>query len=231
MANYFELTLDTTAPANPSVSIEGGAQFTAAQLVDLTIGTSDGTTAGYQMLIWGDVETNTGEGGNANIQATEGASTWITYNTTQQVKLSAVDGVKNIYLKIRDDVHNVSSQASDSITLNTSIPTVTIVGPDVSKISKIAGKNVSAFSFTASENYQEYKVKVVGTTGAAHSTGTQIGIASGSVNMTGTNGAGFPAATPIECEITGADLEAASAGDGVKIVKVFVKDMAGNWSA
>ena len=30
--------------------------------------------------------------------------------------------------------------------------------------------------------------------------------------------------------INGADLETASAGDGVKIVKVFVKNAAGTWS-
>jgi hypothetical protein len=35
----------------------------------------------------------------------------------------------------------------------------------------------------------------------------------------------------ISCTINGADLETASSGDGAKIVKVFVKDASGNWSA
>ena len=40
----------------------------------------------------------------------------------------------------------------------------------------------------------------------------------------------YPATTGITSVIDGRDLETASAGDGVKVVKVFVKDDAGNWS-
>jgi hypothetical protein len=106
---------------------------------------------------------------------------------------------------------------------------VTISGPDVSKISKIAGKNVASFSFSVDTIFDEFKVKVVSSTGASHDTGTLIPTAGGSTNMSGNEG-NYPAATPINCQITGTDLEAASAGDGQKIIKVFVKDQAGNWS-
>lgn len=224
MANYFYLTLDTTAPANPSISLDGGAQYASNQLVTATISTSDGDTTNYQMLIWGDVDIAY----NANIQTLEGGSTWIAYNISQQIKLSSGDGTKTIYIKIRDDVHNVSSQASDSITLDTSVPTVTITGPDVAKISKIAGKNTSSFSFTCDTDYVEYKVKVVGTTGATQDTGVTIGTTNGSVNMSGTGT--YTGSTPIESQINGTDLEVASSGDGQKIIKVFVRDAASNWS-
>jgi hypothetical protein len=50
----------------------------------------------------------------------------------------------------------------------------------------------------------------------------------GSTNMHGTTATAKDAA--VECTINGADLEAASSGDGVKIIKVFVKDDTGNWS-
>jgi hypothetical protein len=40
----------------------------------------------------------------------------------------------------------------------------------------------------------------------------------------------FPATTGIDSMIDGRDLETASAGDGTKIVKVFVRDDANNWS-
>jgi len=225
MANYFLLTLDTTGPQSPSIILESGAQYASAQLINADIATADGDTIGYQMKIWGDVDLTE----NPNIQDTEGNSSWITYSATQQVKLSTGDGSKTVYLKIRDDVLNESAQTSDSITLDTSLPVVTISGPDVSKISKIATANISSFSFTVNEIFDEYKVKVVASTGAAHDTGTLIGTANGSTNMSGVAG-DYPADTAINCSIYGSDLEVASAGDGEKIVKVFAKDKSGTWS-
>jgi hypothetical protein len=225
MANFFYLTLDTTNPANPSISIDGGATFATAQLVDLTIGTTDGDTTGYQMIIWGDVDTTY----DTNIKTSEATSTWITYNNSKQVKLSSGDGQKTIYVKIRDDVHNASAQVSDSITLDMSKPTVTVTNPDVSKISKQSGKNVASFTFTVDKQFNEYKVKVVSSTGSQESTGTTIGTANGSSNTSETGT--FPSGTPITVQINGADLEAASSGDGQKIIKVFAKDQTDKWSA
>lgn len=232
MANNFTITLDTTGPASPSISLNSNAQFATASLVTATIGTGDATTTGYQMKIYGDIDlawakTNGLVGSTAT--AVDAASAlWITYATSKQLQLSAGDGNKNVSLQIRDDVYNVSAVASDSITLDTTRPTVTITGPDVTKISKQAGKDVASFSFTADVAFVEYKVKVVTSTGAAESTGTLIGTANGSTNMSATGT--FAAATVINATIDGADLEAASAGDGAKIIKVFVKDDAGNWS-
>ncbi len=225
MANWFYLTLDTTAPANPSISINDGAQYATQQLVTCAISTSDSITTGYQMKIWGDVDATH----DTDIQSAEANSQWITYQTSKQVKLSDTDGNKTIYLRIRDDVHNVSAQASDSITLDTTRPEVTISGPDVSVISKQPGKDTAAFSFQVDSIFDEYKVKVVSSTGAAHDTGGQIPVVGGSTNMGGVAG-DYPASTPINCQIKGADLESASAGDSQKIIKVFVKDKAGNWS-
>jgi hypothetical protein len=225
MANYFSISLDTTGVSSPTISLEGGAAYATAQLITATIGCGDGDTTGYQMKLWGDVDTSN----NANIQATEGASAWITYSTSQQVKLSSTDGSKTIYLKIRDDVYNESSQTSDAITLDMSLPVVSITGPDVTKISKQTGKNTASFSFQCDTVFDEYKVKYVAASGAANTTGTQIPTTAGSTNMSGTAG-NYPASTAINCTITGTDLETASSGDGAKIIKVFVKDAAGNWS-
>jgi len=223
--NYFNLTLDTTGPANPSISIEGGAQYATKQLVDCAIDTTDGNTTGYQMKIWGDVDTAY----DTDVQDTEATSNWITFQESKQVKLASGDGNKTLYVRIRDDVHNESGQASDSINLDTTKPVVTISGPDVTKISKVAGKDVCAFSFQVDSTFTEYKVKVVSSTGASHDTGTVIPTTAGSTNMS--DSGSFAATTPIDCSIKGADLEAASAGDGTKIIKVFAKDEAGNWSA
>lgn len=226
MANYFTLTLDTTGPANPQIKIENGALYTTTQLVSCSISTSDSVTTGYQMKVWGNVDKTH----DTDVQDTEVASTWITYGTSKQVKLSTTDGNKTVYLKIRDDVHNPSAQASASIILDTDAPAVTISGPDVVKISKQTGKDEASFSFQVNEVFDEYKVKVVASSAATHDAGTVIPTTAGSTNMSGTVGS-YPADTAINCKIKGADLETASTGDGEKTIKVFAKDKAGQWSA
>lgn len=127
-------------------------------------------------------------------------------------------------------MYNESSQATDSITLDMTVPVSTIsVGPDVTTISKIAGKRTCSFSFQCDSIFDEYKVKVVPAIDSIHSAGILIGTANGSTNMNGAAG-NYPATTNINCTIDGADLEAASSGDGQKIIKVFTKDQAGLWS-
>jgi hypothetical protein len=225
MANYVTIILDTTEPSSPSLSIDGGNTYATAQLVDLTIGTTDPDTTGYQMLLWGDVDGTF----DTNIQSEELNSTWITFNPLKQVKLASGDAQKTVYVKIRDKVHNVSSQASDSIILDTSKPTVTTTAPDIDTISKQPNKNEASFTFTVDKVFVEYKVKVVSSTGAAENTGTTLGTVNGSTNTSGTGT--FSASTPITVTVTGADLELASSGDGEKYVKVFCLDESGKWSA
>ena len=225
MVNYFNLTLDTTAPSGVTVSLDGGSQFATQQLINASIATTDTVTSGYQMKIWGNVDSLF----DSNVQSTEEASAWVTFATTKQIKLSIGDGNKSISVKIRDDVHNQSSIATDSILLDQSMPVVTTTNPDVTKISKINGKNIASFSFTSDSSFTEYKVKVVASSGASNDSGVLIPITNGSINMSATGT--FPANTPIDCQINGSDFEIASSGDGVKIVKIFVRDEAGNWSA
>jgi hypothetical protein len=134
-----------------------------------------------------------------------------------------------VNLRVRDDVHNESSQTSDDIIVDTTLPVVTANSADVSVISKIASKNVASFSFTSDTIYDEYKVKVVGATGASHDTGVTIATTNGSSNVSGAAGA-YAASTPINVSVYGTDLEVADAGDSVKTIKIFVKDEAGNWS-
>ncbi len=219
MASYFNLTLDTLAPSGLSLSINGGADYTTSASVTLTIGVADGITTGYQMKIWG-----------IDGIAAEGAASWETYSTSKAVTLAAGDGLKTVYLKVRDDVGNESSSVSDTITLNTTAPAVTISsGPDYAKISKVGGFNVSAFAFTSDVDFIEYKVKVVPQVSSLHDAGTLIPATAGSANTSGSAG-NYVSATPINVTVYGADLESASTGDGVKIVKVFVKNAAGLWN-
>jgi hypothetical protein len=255
MANYFTLILDLTGPSNPSISLESGSQYATSELITASISTSDSVTTNYQMKIWGDLDLAWAQAngitkGTATTTTQETDALPITYSTSKQLQLSATGGSKNIYIRIFDDVLNQSSQASASIILDTALPTVSITGPDKNKISKQSGKNVASFTFQVSEEFVEYKVKVVSASGAGESTGTIIPITTdtqlvavdeqssistkaGATEMRDVkaDSTTFPANTPITVKINGYDLDLASPGDGEKIIKVFVKDTSSQWSA
>ena len=218
MASYFNLTLDTTAPSGLTLSINDGALYATSTAVKLTIGLSDEVTTGYQMKIWGIDGVDE-----------EASASWETFAKTKIVNLTSGDGLKTVHIKVRDDVGNETEEVSDDITLNTAVPVVTITGPDKTKISKVEGFNKSKITFTCDVDFAEYKVCVVPQTSSTQDAGTVIPTTAGSINTSGSDGS-YPKTTPIEVTITGTDLETASSGDSVKIVKVFVKTAAGIWS-
>lgn len=217
MASFFNLTLDTLAPSGLSLLINGGAQYSTTNEVSLSISVNDESKNGYQMKIWG-----------IKGAETESAATWETYSETKSVELITGDGLKTVYIKVRDDVYNETSAVSASITLNTAVPSITISGPDVNRISKVEPKNVAIFSFISDVDFVEFKVKVVPSTVSLQDAGTQIPSENGSINMSGTGT--YKSGEAIQCKIYGGDLESASSGDGSKIIKVFVKNAAGTWS-
>lgn len=217
MASYFNLVLDTLAPQGLTVKLNNGSQYTTSKNVTLSISVSDTSTSGYQMKVWG-----------IDGASSENSASWETFAATKSIALPTGDGLKTVYVKVRDDVCNETAAASATITLDTSVPAVTIIGPDVSRISKTAPKNVATFSFTSDVAFTEYKIKVVPSKSSLHDAGTLIGTANGSTNMAATGS--FKASTAISCKIYGKDLEIASSGDGEKIIKVFVKNAHGTWS-
>jgi hypothetical protein len=230
-ASYFNLVLDTTAPQGASLSLNGGAATSNVAAITARLSTSDNPATGYQIKIWGAVNT----GANASIQTTEGASAWIsptwagTSYADQAVTLSATDGSKTIFAKIRDDVWNETSQLSASITLDTTIPVVSITtGPDATKISTVSGKRVTNFTFQTDQAVSAWEVEVVATSGSARGTGTVIGTTNGSTN---TSGGALAATTGKDVSLDGRDVQAASAGDGTKVIKVFAQNAAGTWSS
>ncbi len=139
--------------------------------------------------------------------------------------------MKTLNVRMRDSVGNESTVASDAITLDTTLPVVTVnSGPTAAKISEIAGFDRSSFAWSVDVAFEEYKVKAVASAADPHTAGTLIPTTAGSTNVAGAVG-GYLAATNITTEIDGTDLKTASAGDGAKIVKVFVREASGNWSA
>lgn len=218
MASFFNLTLDTLAPAGLAISLNDNALYTTSTAVTLKTTMTDGDTTGYQMKVWGI------DGVDDELTAN-----WETFSAEKSITLTTGDGLKTVHVKVRDDVGNESAEVTDDITLNTAVPVVTVTGPDKTKISKITGFNAAVINFTVDVVFEEYKVCVVPATASTQDAGTVIGTAGGSVNTSGADG-GYPASQNIEVTINGTDLETASAGDGVKIVKVFVKNAAGTWS-
>lgn len=218
MASYFNLTLDTLAPAGLTVKLNGEDIYTTTTSVTMTLTLTDGDTNGYQMKIWG-----------VDGVANEKSASWETYSASKSITLPSGDGLKTVYVKVRDSVGNESAEASDSITLDTAVPTVTVTGPDKATISKVSGFDMAVVNFMSDIAFEEYKVCVVPSTSSTQESGTIIQTTNGSVNTSG-NAGSYPADTNIEVKINGADLEAASSGDGLKIVKVFVKNAAGTWS-
>ena len=218
MASYFNLTLDTTAPSITSMTLNNDDIYTSTQAVTLAVTVNDAETTGYQMKIWG-----------VDGVADEGDATWATYQPSQSVTLPTGDGLKTVYVKVRDAVGNESAEQSDSITLDTSVPEVTVTGPDKSTISEVSGFDTAIINFTVNVAFEAYKVCVVSSTSATQDTGTVIPTTSGSINTSGSDGS-YEADTNIQVTIKGTDLAAASSGDGLKIIKVFAQNAAGTWS-
>lgn len=218
MATNFVLTLDTTGPQTATFSVDGGNAYATSVSVIGDFSTIDTPTTGYQVKVWGDVSG----------ALTEGAASWVGYTTALAFTLTSGDGLKTISAKIRDDVGNETTTLSDTITLDTAspVPTISVTFSPL-KISKIATFDTSTGSFQSDTAIQAWKIKVVPATGSIHSAGTQIPTTAGSTNVTGGS---LAATTNQSVSIKGTDLETASAGDGAKIVKVFVQDLAGNWS-
>ncbi len=215
MASYFNLALDTLAPSITAFSINNNAGTTTSRNVTLSI-TAEGAAS---MKIWG-----------IDGVASEAAASWEAFSSTKSVTLTSGDGTKTVYIKVRDSVYNESAATSDSITLSTAIPTISITGPDVSIISEQSGKNVATFTFTSNMALKAWTVRLVPSNASAHDAGTQIPTAAGSTNMSGTT---LAANTSKECKINGTDLSTAAGGtDGTYIIKVFGQASANDlWSA
>jgi hypothetical protein len=216
------IELDTTPPAGVTVAIDADAAYTSDPNVSVAIASSSPDAA--QVLIYGDVD----PADNPSIQPLEANSSWITLASPHAVKLSTGDGTKTVRVKVRDDVNNPSAEVTDSIILDTTVPTVAVSsGPTPAKISKQSTKRTSSLTWSVDEDVTAWEVRVVPSTGSDHTAGAVLGTANGSTNA---SGGALTASTPVTTTVDGADLEAASAGDGSKVVKVFAQSASGIWS-
>ena len=196
-----------------------------------------------QYLIYGDFS----YGAQSAQGVTESAAVWTdlvyadgkAYMVVSDMFMTEGEGNKNVYLKVKDNAGNISTAAVQSVYYDPSAPEVVVSGVDYNRISKMhtarhdnAAKfnDETHFVFTPSETIQAYKVVAYANQDAAKAGSNADAVIpsdAGSVNMSAT---GLSSAEAVNAMIRGADLEAAVPGDGIKIVVVYVQDLAGTWS-
>jgi len=102
---------DIVAPTSCSISINSGAAYTTSTAVTLTLSATDFPSGMSQMQFSND---------GTNYSTPEA------YATSKSYTLPEGDGLKTVYVKYKDVSGNWSAPVSDTITLDTSLPTGTI---------------------------------------------------------------------------------------------------------
>ncbi len=113
VSNSFSDTiiLDTLAPSG-TILINGGATYTNSTAVNLTLSASDGGSGLYQMRFSND---------------NSSWSSWEAYGTSKSWTLSSGDGTKTVYVQYRDNAGNISGSFNDTIILDATAPSGTIL--------------------------------------------------------------------------------------------------------
>jgi hypothetical protein len=107
----FTYKLDTTGPTG-SILINSGATYTSSTDVTLTLSATDAGSGVAEMCFSNDGMS---------------WSSWEPYATSKAWTMTAGDGTKTVYVKFRDNVNIESSVYSDTITLDTSAPSGSIL--------------------------------------------------------------------------------------------------------
>lgn len=112
-ADSIMITYDGVDPYNPTISINSGATYSNSHNVNLSLSAEDNMGVALMQIS----ETN----------PIPPATAFQAYQTTKNFTLSAGDGVKTVYAQYFDAVLNVSTVASDSIILDTTVAVPTNV--------------------------------------------------------------------------------------------------------
>ena len=233
MANYINLTLDTVGPQGVTLLLNNGETVTTSNAIEWKVSCADTDTTGYQMKMWGTAAC-----------PTEEKATWETFISSDMSLIRNAAGLKTIYVKLRDDVYNESATISATINYVKDRPTVQGLFVSPAKLSLIDGKNVAAGGFNFNETIDAVKIMIVSDVNATYDNPSNISIPT-------TNGSSMwddltvdpynistleseiavPPEIPVGFYINAKDISAVAPGDGVKIIKVFVRSaLSGLWS-
>ena len=111
-SNMLTVSYDKTPPTG-TVVINGGASHTGNTTATLTLTANDGSGSGVTQMRLGNDGTTWGA--------------WEAFAATKLWTLSTGDGTKTVYVQFEDGAGNVSANATDTITLDTTAPTGTVV--------------------------------------------------------------------------------------------------------
>ncbi|TLM98293.1 MAG: hypothetical protein FDZ75_02670, partial [Actinobacteria bacterium] len=143
IGNFGEITGPTSGvtPFSASVSIEGGAPYATTQNVSLAVSANIGTQMRWSV-----------NGG--------APSAWVPYATTASVDLGAGDGNKTVTFDFTADGVNVAGSASDSIVLDTGVPSVALSAPGAGFSYNAASVTVSGTSSDSGSGVSSAQVRV-----------------------------------------------------------------------
>jgi hypothetical protein len=116
---------DTTAPAG-TLALEGGASVTSSATVSLGLDATDAT---------GVVAYRVAEGSDCTSASWVAVTSATTYAGIASLTVAAGDGAKTICVQYKDAAGNVSATSTQSITLDTAAPTVTLASLSTSPVS------------------------------------------------------------------------------------------------
>jgi alpha-tubulin suppressor-like RCC1 family protein len=163
---------DTTAPSG-TVSINSGASYTNSTSVTLTLSATDSVgVTGYYLS---DRSTTP----SASASGWTSVTSTTSYSGSVSYTLSSGEGSKTIYAWYKDAAGNVSSTASDTITLDTTSPTVSITSPTTSTTYTATSSTVS-LSGSASDSTSG--ISEVSWSNSKGGSGTASGTASWSIS-------------------------------------------------
>ena len=106
----------------------------------------------------------------------------------------------------------------------TTPPTPNITaGPTKTRISRVAGQDSFTVDWQADEDFAHYQLRVVPSAGSTYVEGAQL-------ELDENPASGGTATTTYTATVTDDEMVAASATEGANLIKIFVQDLAGNWS-
>ncbi len=115
-------TLDTTPP-DGSLNIDNSSGYTNTRSITLTLSATDNVgVTGYYL----SASAATPSSSDAGWVSVASASS---YNASVSYSLSGGDGTKLVYAWFKDASGNISGAASDTIALDTSVPSITVTSP------------------------------------------------------------------------------------------------------
>jgi hypothetical protein len=119
---YFTTLSDTSKPSG-SISINSGNSYTNSANVTLKLSALDDVGITGYYISTSSSTPSTSSSGWTSISSTTNYSASISYT------LDSGDGIKTIYVWYKDDASNISDTYDDSITLDTTLPEITITSP------------------------------------------------------------------------------------------------------